>query len=96
MMPTTTAPKSPATITGDMLISDIVVNFPEVVDYLVNECGFHCVTCFISAFETFEEGARVHGIAGADFQDLLKNVNELINQEVPATSTTEIGLDQAE
>lgn len=69
-------------ITGDMLIEDIVENYPQVVDYLILEYGFHCVNCFVSSFECLEDGARVHGIVDEDFQEMLDNVNKLARGEL--------------
>jgi hybrid cluster-associated redox disulfide protein len=69
-------------VTADMMIADLVENYPQAVDYLIVEYGFHCVSCFISSFETLEQGAKVHGIIDADFVEMLDNVNKLINGEL--------------
>lgn len=69
-------------ITGDILIEDLVENYPEVVDYLIMEYGFHCVNCFISGFEILEDGARVHGIEGEEFEQMLKEINQLAKGEL--------------
>ena len=64
-------------ITGDIKISDLVEQFPTAVNYLVTEYQFHCVNCFVSDYETLEEGAKVHGIEGEDFVALLEELNEI-------------------
>ncbi|KXK26401.1 MAG: hypothetical protein TR69_WS6001000404 [candidate division WS6 bacterium OLB20] len=64
-------------IEPETLISEIAELYPEVVDYLVHEYGFHCIGCFASHFETFEQGAFVHGIVGDDFNEMLVKANEL-------------------
>jgi hybrid cluster-associated redox disulfide protein len=69
-------------ITGEMMISDLVEKYPQVVDYLIIEYNFHCVSCFISSFETLGEGANVHGIKGADFEEMLDNVNKIASGEL--------------
>jgi hydroxylamine reductase len=48
-------------ITKDMLVSDIVRRYPDVVPTLL-ACGLNCLTCGASAFETLEEACQVHGI----------------------------------
>jgi len=64
-------------ITGETLIADMVLDHPFVVDYLIEEYGFHCVSCFISSFEQLRDGAAVHGISGDDFEEMLTNINNL-------------------
>jgi hybrid cluster-associated redox disulfide protein len=72
-------------ITGEIMISDMVENYPQVVDFLVIEYGFHCVSCFVSSFECLEDGARVHGIVGEDFDELLENANKIARGEMTYT-----------
>ena len=60
-------------------IADLAEMYPEIVDVLVYDYGFHCVGCFVSEFETLIEGAEVHGIIGEDFEKLIKEINEKIN-----------------
>lgn len=69
-------------IFGDTMIAEMVEKYPEVVPFLVEEYGFHCVSCFISGFEVLEDGARVHGIDGEDFTELLVNVNRIATGEL--------------
>lgn len=73
------------TIERGMLIADLVEAYPQVVDYLMTEYGFHCVNCFISGFELLEDGARVHGIEGEEFEEMLDNINKLIRGELELT-----------
>lgn len=83
-MPQTPSISDKPKITGEIMIADLVDNFPEVVDYLVTEYGFHCVSCFISSFECLEDGARVHGIEGDEFAEMLVNINRLISGDLEA------------
>lgn len=69
-------------IQRDILIADMVEQYPQVIGYLVEEYGFHCVSCFISGFEVLEDGARVHGIVGDEFTDMLVQINKLAAGEV--------------
>lgn len=65
-------------IDPDISIQDLVKNHPQLVDVLIEEYGFHCVTCFLSEFETLREGAKVHGIEESDFDELMERLNSLI------------------
>lgn len=48
-------------ITADMLMGDIVGQYPQATEILVRY-GFHCIGCMISPYESLESGAAVHGI----------------------------------
>jgi len=65
-----------AQIKRDINISELAINYPEIVDFLILEYGFHCVGCFVADFENLEEGARVHGIVDQDFDEMLAVINE--------------------
>jgi len=64
-------------IQPETYIAEIAEMYPEIVNVLINEYGFHCIGCFASQFETLEQGAMVHGIYEEDFENMLKLVNEL-------------------
>lgn len=68
-------------ISTDILISELSNQYPEVVNFLIYEYGFHCVGCFISEFETLEEGAQVHGIIGEDFVEMMDRIERIIAGE---------------
>lgn len=62
-------------------LSEIAEQHPNVADYLVNNYGFHCMSCFLSDFESFEDGASVHGIMGEDYDKLLDEINEMVKDK---------------
>lgn len=64
-------------IAANIKISDLVEKYPSVVDYLVNEYQFHCVSCFVSGYEELVDGARVHSIEGRDFEVMLEEINNI-------------------
>lgn len=68
------APTTKPEITGEIMINDLAKHYPNLVDILIIEYGFHCVGCFASQFENLKDGARVHGIEGKDFEDMLKHL----------------------
>lgn len=61
-------------------INEIAEIYPEVIEHLITEYNFYCFGCFLSDYETLEEGARVHGIDGEDFKELMSELNEIINR----------------
>lgn len=65
-------------IEKDTPLSEIAEEHPEVADFLVNEYGFHCTNCFLSEFESLEQGAFTHGFEEEDVDKLLDEVNEMI------------------
>jgi len=68
-------------IDPEIKISELAWSYPEVVDFLISEYGFHCIGCFVSEFETLIEGAQVHGIVGEDFEIMLRQVEDIINSQ---------------
>ena len=57
-------------LTKDLLISDAVSLYPEVVPIFM-EYGLHCVGCFISDAETIIEGALAHGMSEAEVDNMI-------------------------
>ena len=68
-------------IKRDMLIAELAEQFPEIVNFLIYEYNFHCVGCIVSGFEVLEDGARVHGIEGEDFEEMLTIINEMVEDK---------------
>ena len=69
-------------IDPNVLIEELIETYPQVVDFLVNEYEFYCVNCMLAGLETFKEGAEAHGIIGKDFEKMLAQMNDLINNKV--------------
>lgn len=64
-----------------MPMSELVQKYPELVEPLTYDYGLHCVNCMIADFDTLQEGAVIHGIEGEDFEDMIKDLEEIINGE---------------
>ena len=62
-MENNTATKEP--ITGDMLIANIISQYPDAVYLLIN-CGMGCVSCPASQMESLTEACMVHGLDGVE------------------------------
>jgi hybrid cluster-associated redox disulfide protein len=65
-------------ITGGDLIADVVREYPEVTDMFL-DFGIHCVGCYVSEFETIEQGILGHGFAEEELEAFLTQLNEAIN-----------------
>ena len=59
-------------ITKDMSIIDIVQQYPDTVDILMN-AGMGCLGCAAAHFENIEQGAMAHGI---DIDALNESIGE--------------------
>lgn len=59
-------------ITKDMIIGDLVRNFPESVNVLMAH-GMGCVGCPSSQAESIEDACQVHGM---DINSLLEALNK--------------------
>lgn len=64
-------------IKKEMLVSDIVMNHPELVDPLM-QMGMHCISCYASQMETLEEAAMVHGL---NPDDIVEDLNDFLTAE---------------
>ena len=67
-------------ITKDMSIIDIVQQYPDTVDILMN-AGMGCLGCAAAHFENIEQGAMAHGI---DIDALIDALNESIGEPAAA------------
>ena len=60
-------------------MSDLILLYPELIEPLTYDYGLHCVNCMIAEFDTLQEGAVIHGIDGEDLADMIKDLEEMIN-----------------
>lgn len=60
-------------------INKLIEEYPQLVEILNDEYGFHCVNCIFSEFDTLKEGAAIHGIEGNDFEEMIVKLEEIIN-----------------
>lgn len=63
-------------INPDVIISDLIEQYPESAMFLITEYGINCVNCFAAGFDTLRQGARIHGIIDDDFDQLMKDLEE--------------------
>ncbi len=62
-------------VTKDMKIEEVVTQYPETMMVFMRH-GLHCVGCHVSAFESIEEGAMIHGI---NVDALVEDINKVIS-----------------
>lgn len=63
-------------ITGDMLIGDIVTEYPEIAPTLMS-VGMHCLGCPSSQMESLELACEVHGL---EPNKVIRIVNERLDE----------------
>lgn len=70
-------PESEQKITKDMMIGDLIVNFPKAVEILMDE-GIGCIGCGGAAYESIEQGLVGHGKSEEEIKNILEKMNEAI------------------
>lgn len=73
--------KHKETIDPDILILELAEEYPEVIDFLINEYELHCIGCIMAGFETLRMGAAAHGIIDKDFDEMMKRINDLVQKD---------------
>ncbi|MBN2067944.1 MAG: DUF1858 domain-containing protein [Candidatus Diapherotrites archaeon] len=58
-------------------LGEIVKDFPDALPVML-EHGLHCVGCHVAAFETVEEGAKVHGMSEEQVDALIGEMNNAV------------------
>lgn len=59
-------------IKKDIIIGDLIEEFPEKAEILMN-AGMHCLGCLAASGETLEQACEVHGI---DVDALVEELNK--------------------
>ncbi len=65
-------------VTKDMLMSEIVERYPELVEVLTYDYGLHCVSCFAAEMETLGQGAAGHGMSDEEVEVMLSSLNKIV------------------
>ena len=58
-------------INKDILIGDLMENYPILAAILVEKYNFHCIGCMAAGMETLEEGAKVHGMSTKEIEKMI-------------------------
>ena len=70
-------------ITKNTLIAEILAENPEkaqLLSEIMLDFGIHCVGCGAAAFETLKQGVLGHGYSEADLNKLVKQINEVLEE----------------
>ena len=67
-------------VTKNMLMSEVVERFPELVEVLTYDYGLHCVSCFAAEMETLEQGASGHGMSEEEVGVMISSLNKIITE----------------
>ena len=66
--------------TKDATFAELIAQCPECGDVLM-EYGLHCIGCHLSPMESIEEGAKAHGLTGAQVDKLIRELNEKLKEK---------------
>lgn len=69
-----------ARIERSMNVADILTLLPNAAP-IIAQYGLSCFSCEANSYETIEEGCRGHGMAEADIDDLMTDLNELLTDQ---------------
>lgn len=75
-MPKKSISASKPTITKDLNLGELMINFPHEAEILVNDYGLHCVGCMAAAFETLEEGLKGHGYTDKQIDKIITKLQK--------------------
>ena len=64
-----------------VIIGDLIEQHPEAAMFLITEYGINCVNCFAAGFDTLKQGARIHGIIGEDFEELISELESYLEEQ---------------
>ena len=67
-------------ITKKMKIGEIVEKCPEAAEVMMKH-GMHCIGCAGTAFESLEDGAKVHGVKEKDIDKMIEEINKISEEK---------------
>ena len=75
-----TKKESESGISKDMSIGDIVAKKPKAAEVMFKS-GMHCVGCGMMAYESLEQGCKVHGMSDEDIDKMVDEINKSAEDE---------------
>ncbi|MEK6923201.1 MAG: DUF1858 domain-containing protein [Nanoarchaeota archaeon] len=82
-----TKPKKVKYVTKNIVISEMMNENPDLYHALAGvmmSYGLHCVGCSASTTDTIESGAKSHGMSDVEIAELVKEVNQVLDESHPA------------
>ena len=80
-----------ASITKDMIISDIIMKHPFAAE-IMETYGLSCTGCSVNTMESIESGVKTHGLPDDRTEEIVKDINHAISSgkaPEPRTEETE-------
>ena len=68
------------TITKDMTFAEVLEKYPQTAEPMFKN-GLHCIGCHGAAFETIEQGCKMHGLDDETITKMVKEMNEIIKKK---------------
>mgnify|MGYP001063865559 CR=1 FL=1 len=65
-------------ITKDMIMVEIITNWPKAATILIEDYDLHCVSCSMAAYENLEQGLASHGYDDKKIDQIIKKLNQAI------------------
>jgi len=65
-------------IEKQMLIGEVIENYPQLTEVLMEDYGLHCIGCMGAGMETLEQGSMAHGMTTREINAMVKKLNELV------------------
>lgn len=69
----------PFILKKDAILQDVALESPDAAE-LLQLYGLHCISCFASAFDTLEMGAKVHGMSDEDVTKMIEEINQELKE----------------
>ncbi len=66
-------------INKDMKFKEVMDKYPETSEVFFS-IGLGCAMCHGAAYESIEQGCKMHGMKDEDIDKLIKKLNEKINK----------------
>lgn len=67
-------------ITKNMGIRQIIDLVPESAEVIM-EGGLHCLGCAMAHYESFEDGARAHGLSDEKIDEIIQKINQMAQKK---------------
>ena len=66
-------------ITKDMIMAEIITNWPQAAQVLIETYSLYCVGCSMAAYETLEQGLKGHGYDDEQIKKIVDKLNKTIS-----------------
>lgn len=64
-------------ITKDMTFAEVLEKYPQAAEVMFGY-GLHCIGCHGAAFETIEQGSKMHGLDDKKINEMIEEMNNKI------------------